>query len=493
MKTTFKTSPMKKLLLTLSMALIVILSNAQSYNPLVKEGTVSPAPMLPVEFHGTGLLSFGVGNSGSTPLHLQLNQEMVLIISLSDGTPNNVDPIAALGGTWLDKFDWTYNSDPLIRTYTGTQNQEIPGFDAGDPEASYGTITIDYAVFRNTPTQAGTISNGFNVNLSPPDYTNGFNTTNDDAVSSYTYVEAFDYGDAPISYGEAVHEINVSGASVNYIYLGTSVDPESSYQASSDALGDDSNDTDGDTTSGENDENGVTFPLLTPGATVIIPVSATIESGSFAFLNAWIDWTGDGDFDDAGEQITSGPGSFIASTGTTSLSVTVPLDATTVPTFARFRIGNPVGSSGPDTFGEVEDYQITIAATCINPPTVVLGSSSGSTCGLTVKTVTGNTFGGSATSIVSITENGAGSVSPTLVGSSPFDFTYTPATGDFGNTVIITVTTDNPLGAPCEAATATYSLTVYPVTPDQTIELDTCIEAEAGTVTETLTNTFGCE
>jgi hypothetical protein len=39
-------------------------------------------------------------------------------------------------------------------------------------------------------------------------------------------------------------------------------------------------------------------------------------------------------------------------------------------------------------------------------------------------TISGNTFGGSAT-MVTITENGAGSVSPVSTKISPFAFTYT--------------------------------------------------------------------
>jgi gliding motility-associated-like protein len=96
---------------------------------------------------------------------------------------------------------------------------------------------------------------------------------------------------------------------------------------------------------------------------------------------------------------------------------------------------------------------------CVNSPTVTLSSTIGSTCGLTLVTVTGNTFGGSATK-VTITENGAGSVSPVSATKSPFTFTYTPKNGDSGKKVTITVTTNNPLGLPCAAATATYSLTV---------------------------------
>ena len=78
---------------------------------------------------------------------------------------------------------------------------------------------------------------------------------------------------------------------------------------------------------------------------------------------------------------------------------------------------------------------------------------------LTPVTVSGNTFGGSATS-VTITENGSGSVTPGSLGTSPFSFTYTPASADIGRTVTITVTSNNPLGNPCNAAIANYTLTV---------------------------------
>jgi gliding motility-associated-like protein len=112
-------------------------------------------------------------------------------------------------------------------------------------------------------------------------------------------------------------------------------------------------------------------------------------------------------------------------------------------------------SSGCTTTGAL--FQVSCG--CINQPTVTLSSSSGNTCGITPLTVSGNTFGGSATS-VSITENGAGTVNPSSSSTKPFAFTYNPAAGDVGKTVIITVTTNNPLGLPCASATATYSLTV---------------------------------
>lgn len=118
--------------------------------------------------------------------------------------------------------------------------------------------------------------------------------------------------------------------------------------------------------------------------------------------------------------------------------------------------------SGCTTTGAV--FQVNCG--CVNQPTVTLSSSGGNTCGTTPMSVSGNTFGGSATS-VTITENGAGTVNPTSSSTKPFTFTYTPVAGDAGKIVIITVTTNNPLGLPCAASIATYTLTVgsIPIAP----------------------------
>jgi gliding motility-associated-like protein len=125
---------------------------------------------------------------------------------------------------------------------------------------------------------------------------------------------------------------------------------------------------------------------------------------------------------------------------------------------------------------------------CVNPPTISLSSTSGSTCGITPVTVNNNIFGGSASN-VTITENGSGSVSPVSATTSPFTFTYTPKSLDIGRIVVITVTTNNPLGLPCAAARATYTLTVndYPSAPRVgTITLPTCGVATGSVVLSNL-------
>jgi hypothetical protein len=113
-----------------------------------------------------------------------------------------------------------------------------------------------------------------------------------------------------------------------------------------------------------------------------------------------------------------------------------------------------------------EGVGFSVSCGCVNPPTISLSGNSGSTCGTTLVTVGGNTFGGSATALT-ITDNGSGSVSPSSATTSPFSFTYTPEAGDAGKTVIITLTTNNPSGSPCSAAVATYTLVVnaVPATP----------------------------
>jgi hypothetical protein len=164
---------MKKLVVILLIAFIGKASIAQNYNPAVNSGTVTPAPLIMAA--GIGSIQFNVGNTGNDALS-NLAQPMVLIITFSYGVPNNVDPIAAITGTYANRFNWIY--DPLVNSYQGTQNQVIPGL-------GLGTIQISYrATLASTPLSP---QNGFNVNVIPPAYTNSSNASGDDNVSSYTY------------------------------------------------------------------------------------------------------------------------------------------------------------------------------------------------------------------------------------------------------------------------------------------------------------------
>jgi len=339
---------MIKVMLTGLITIMVVCSGAQQWNPYVAKGMVSPDPLLPVEFTGVGTFSFVIGNHGTDPLKLVVNQEMTLIVTLSYGVPGHEDPLEAIGGTWAGMFIWQYES--AYNTYLGKQNQEIPAESRGD-------ISILYRVVKNSP--ATSPQNGFNVNLQPPPYSNGINDTRDDAVSCYAYVRARDYGDAPTSYGTAMHDINIfkypeTGAYENFIYLGESIDPETEDQPSVAA--------DRDDLTGIDDEDGVIFPLLIRGDTAVIQVTVTVHDFGTGILNAWCDWNGDGVFNDPSEKLPGTPLAIFTS-GQYPLTFKVP-DTAVIdrPTFARFRIGAPCGPTGPNTWGEVEDYQVVIKA-----------------------------------------------------------------------------------------------------------------------------------
>jgi len=323
--------------------------NAQSWNPYVNEGLIEPAPMLPIEFEGSGGVLFNIGNSGSSVIEYdKFNPEnnLILIISLHNGKPNKSNPMAALRGNWKGKFSWTY--DESTTSFIGIQKTKIFGY-------SQGTLEVAYKVSNNTSI-FGT-GNGFNVEMIVPAYMAGNNHSADDKVSSFTFTRAYDQGDAPESYGAAKHEINLikdeySGTYSKYLYLGESVDQEPMALTSVGANGDDNDNLD--------DEDGVSFPELIAGSSVTIPVRVTTEGNSWGILNAWFDWNADGDFMDAGEKANTYPIP-VYSSGTIDLAVTIPENAVTgINTYARFRLG---GNSGPisiSAWGEVEDYQIRI-------------------------------------------------------------------------------------------------------------------------------------
>lgn len=103
-------------------------------------------------------------------------------------------------------------------------------------------------------------------------------------------------------------------------------------------------------------DNGVTMPQLNPGTEAALSVRV---SGGSGFLDGWIDFNQDGDFDDAGEHVMDDRS---VTTGTNKVRIAVPLNASIGLTYARFRLSStPVESPrGLAMDGEVEDYTATI-------------------------------------------------------------------------------------------------------------------------------------
>ncbi|KAF0676870.1 DUF6923 family protein [Profundibacterium mesophilum] len=173
-----------------------------------------------------------------------------------------------------------------------------------------------------------------------------------------------DRGDAPASYGDPLHIIADTG--VAGTYLGDiPPDPEAASQATADASGDDLD--------GNDDEDGAVIPQLYLGGTQQITVKVNEVTsvggtmiGAVAYLQGWIDFDGNGQFDPADRIATDlQDGSANDKDGTLNgeivFDVAVPGTATQLPTFARFRWSTSEGVVPVALDGEVEDYSVTIS------------------------------------------------------------------------------------------------------------------------------------
>ncbi|NOX56950.1 MAG: hypothetical protein GXP27_21420 [Planctomycetes bacterium] len=160
---------------------------------------------------------------------------------------------------------------------------------------------------------------------------------------------ALDYGDAPAPYAALLADNGARHVATGPL-LGNDRDTEPDGQASTNA--------DGDDTNGVDDEDGVTFEDLGVGqwAKAIVNV---LNAPNGAKLDAWLDFNGDGDWDDAGEKIFD---SVAVQNGENRLDFFVPSWPDDGDTFARFRLSTAGGLSptGEAPDGEVEDYKLTL-------------------------------------------------------------------------------------------------------------------------------------
>lgn len=161
-----------------------------------------------------------------------------------------------------------------------------------------------------------------------------------------------DLGDAPDSYGTTIAANGPSHGIVTGFSLGATVDSETDGQPNAPASGDGA------------DEDGVTLPsgnLFTACDSIAVPVELTNTAGIAApMLDAWIDFDGDGGFNDPRDRVAS---ALALVAGSNSLSVIVPCDVSSRGTYARFRLsdGGVAAPTAGDPEGEVEDYAVTLA------------------------------------------------------------------------------------------------------------------------------------
>lgn len=176
----------------------------------------------------------------------------------------------------------------------------------------------------------------------------------------------FDYGDLPDiangttgindyetydSTGGPGHQIIVG------LFLGDTVDAEVEGIPDSMAQGDDMVD-------GYDDEDGIIiFSTLTivPEGKIRLPLNVTNTTGNAAFVEAWIDWNGDGHFEEINEMVANVDD--IMMSIASSIEILIPTNALTNSLLGfRVRLSNTNNMTpyGKVRSGEVEDYLLEI-------------------------------------------------------------------------------------------------------------------------------------
>ncbi len=166
--------------------------------------------------------------------------------------------------------------------------------------------------------------------------------------------QLLDFGDAPDAAGSPGFPTLLVHNGARHIpdgvtYLGGPPDVEPDGQPDGTATGD-------DLAGVPDDEDGVAFNVpLIPGFTAPVDVLASVPG----FLDAWIDFNGNGSWTDSGEQVAV---SLPLNPGPNQVMVQVPASAAAGGMMARFRFSTVGGLSttGQAPDGEVEDYEVTI-------------------------------------------------------------------------------------------------------------------------------------
>ncbi len=260
----------------------------------------------------------------------------------------------AFANVMVRLYDCADTINPIDTTLTDVNGQyRFDGLASGD----YRVQVVAPSGYRIISTQADTVgADGFmscvNLNLGECD------TTKSVCFRTIPY----DWGDLPDgSSGTGNGDYQTTSANngpshqiITGLKFGSSIDEESDGQESTAADGD------------GNDEDGFGFPLtLNFNRNTIIrrPLDIMNMTGITAYLEGWIDWNGDGDFDDTGEMIVDlsddGAGNF----GLTRITITVPGNAVHNQALGvRFRLSNTDNMTpyGQINSGEVEDYLISV-------------------------------------------------------------------------------------------------------------------------------------
>ena len=187
---------------------------------------------------------------------------------------------------------------------------------------------------------------------------------------------------------------------------------------------------------------------LTAGASVSVILTPVFPGSTYTeYWKIWIDYNGDGDFVDSGEEVFSKSG-----TSTVSGSVTVPSNASGT-TRMRVTMKYNAAPTSCETFsyGEVEDYTVSIAGGSVLPPVANFTA--------TPTTITA----GQSVSFTDTSTNNPTSWSWTFTGGTPSSSTSQNPTVTYNTagTYSVTLTATNSAGS--DGETKSNYITVNPV------------------------------
>ncbi len=189
-----------------------------------------------------------------------------------------------------------------------------------------------------------------------------------DSGASYVFGPAVDFGDAPDAasgtgpgnYNSLLTDDGPRHMIVPGLMMGSGVDGERDAWQGANVDGDDVDDLSGD------DEDGIANPSTALALQVdnvpLVSVTVTNTTGNVASLYGWIDYNGDGVFDNGSERASVAVPDGVEDGVATLVFPAVP-DRASRDTVARFRLSTDSRVSQPTGVvedGEVEDYPVTI-------------------------------------------------------------------------------------------------------------------------------------
>lgn len=345
---------------------------------------VGPAPDGEVEDHVVGVVgsdfgdapaTYGTQGAGSASHQVDPSSPLMLgrcVDTEADGQPNagasgddGAIGTSRVGSCFNDEDGVTFTS-PITACTTASVSVFVtapigvaPKLDAWLDFDRNGTFDATDQIFTSQAVAIGANTLAFNVpctvsagisyarfRLSVAGGLPPTGSAPDGEVEDYALVSgSVDFGDAPDTYGTTLANSGPYHRLTTGFSLGPTEDSEPNGQPSVNAVGDGA------------DEDGVSLPAAfvacsTASITVNLTNTAAIATPK---LDAWLDFDGDGVFNDPRDRIANG---LALVAGSNTVTVNVPCDAKTAFTYARFRLSS-TGVSGPGgaaTDGEIEDF-----------------------------------------------------------------------------------------------------------------------------------------